>query len=533
MASSSRPGLARSVSRARARTSVPRSTTARSSSTARTPAPSGDRRAWYGRGTIEDLWVRRDRGARRGHRDAPCVERGAELGRRLPHPRSPAPRPAPATIDWTSRRPLPGRADPPARRRSAFVPVAGTTFMIATNACGHFSTCRRARSSRPAAARSAIDYDGGDGDDVVLTASAARRRSRRGRRSASPNRARCRPCFTVTDPDGDVTMRAARRRRHRHRRERPGSARRRARRPACGSSARCRRFGAVGDLRYHASCVDAVGHAATSCPSALGRRDDLLSGRGRQRQLLPHQSVANPNPNPGRPTSLPAVVRRGSFETRRRSRRCRARPCCRPRRRLRVGRVLHARDVIARPPARGRPHHDVGASGYGAHGERATPGPGSPGSRKARRATSRRILLLNNPHPTANAARVTYFARGRAGRPRLRPAGAGPRRQSSPAPIPELVDAAFGIARRVQRAGHRRARDVLRHHAALGGRARVGRLDVALDLVVHGGRGDRQLLQHLHPGREPERRPADVTLTYFPSTGAPVTRTSRSRPASA
>ena len=52
----------------------------------------------------------------------------------------------------------------------AFVPVAGTTFMIATNACGNFLDLPQGTEFTAGGRAFRIDYEGGDGDDVVLTA---------------------------------------------------------------------------------------------------------------------------------------------------------------------------------------------------------------------------------------------------------------------------------------------------------------------------------------------------------------------------
>ena len=182
-------------------------------------------------------------------------------------------------------------------------------------------------------------------------------------------------------------------------------------------------------------------------------------------------------------------------------------PAARADRRLRDGGVLHARHVGRRDSPRRRAHDDVGRRRL-----RRARRAGHAGTGDARVVRGRLAGLLldvpaaQQPQPDAErGARHLLPRAGRARRPRLRPAAAGPddglhRRRSG------ADQRGLRHPGGLHRAGHRRARDVFRHHAALGRRPRVGRLDVALDVVVHGGRGDRQLLQHLHPGGEPEQQ---------------------------
>jgi hypothetical protein len=135
------------------------------------------------------------------------------------------------------------------------------------------------------------------------------------------------------------------------------------------------------------------------------------------------------------------------------------------------------------------------------------------------------FLLLNNPHPTANAARVTYFREQ--GAPVVRdyvlPARA--RTTIFIGADPELVDAAFGmhvafsapaIAERVMYFGTTPFWE--------GGHASAGSTSLSTSWFMAEGATGNYFSTFILVAN-PNSSPADVTLTYFPSTGVPVTRT--------
>ena len=253
--------------------------------------------------------------------------------------------------------------------------------------------------------------------------------------------------LTITDPDGDVTACSANRPTPASSRTARGAARARGRRVA---RPRLAEIGAVGDLTITASCVDAVGHVSNvvSIPLSVVPTTYYLA-EGASGSFF-RTSVAVLNPNPSLAYVLGSFWREGdSFEND----------------------VIYIMEPLSRPtlqpeflagfesaafstrvmslgaiPLAVDRTMTWGDGGYGAHAERATPGPtmqawfaeGSQGYFST-------FLLLNNPHPTANAARVTYFREQ--GAPVVRdyvlPARA--RTTIFIGADPELVDAAFGM----------------------------------------------------------------------------------------
>ena len=412
----------------------------------------------------------------------------------------------------------------------AFVPVAGTTFMIATNACGNFLDLPQGTEFTAGGRAFRIDYEGGDGNDVVLTALGSAPTITTGPPLRITESGEMQAVLTITDPDGDVTACSATSSDTGIVENGTGVG------AEAGPSAgvwlvrAVPKIGAVGDLTITASCVDAVGHASNvvSIPLSVVPTTYYLA-EGASGSFF-RTNVAVLNPNPGLAYVLGSFWREGdAFEND-------VIYIMEPLSRLTLQPQFLAgfesaafstrvMSIGATPLAVDRTM-TWGDGGYGAHAERATPGPAMQAwFAEGSQGYFSTFLLLNNPHPTANAARVTYFREQ--GAPVVRdyvlPARA--RTTIFIGADPELVDAAFGmhvafsapaIAERVMYFGTTPFWE--------GGHASAGSTSLSTSwFMAEGATGD--YFSTFILVANPNSSPADVTLTYFPSTGVPVTRT--------
>jgi YVTN family beta-propeller protein len=410
----------------------------------------------------------------------------------------------------------------------SFVPAAGTTFLIATNVCGGFLDLAQDDVVIAGGRAFRLSYEGGDGDDVVLTALgtapiitsvAPQRITESGTMTVA---------LTVTDPDGDVTACSTM--------SSDGAIVDNATGVVTGRNqgiwyvTASPRLGAIGNLTLTAACIDAAGRGSNQVAidlSVVPTTYYLAEGASGP-FFRTAVSVLNPNLVPA-PISTSFWREGASFEAvRAQTLAPLSRTVLRPE--LIAGfeaaafstRVMST-DAIPLAVDRSMTWD---ASGYGAHAERATPGPATRAwFAEGAQGYFSTFLLLNNPHPVANTAHVTYF-----------------REQGPPVvrdyPLPlrarttifigadlALVNAAFGI--QVEFALPAIAERVMYFGTAPlweGGHASAGSTSLSTSwFMAEGATGS--YFNTFVLVANPNGSPADVTLTYYPSTGVPVTRT--------
>ena len=167
-----------------------------------------------------------------------------------------------------------------------------------------------------------------------------------------------------------------------------------------------------------------------------------------------------------------------------------------------------------------------GAGGYGAHTEKA----GEAGAStwyfaEGAAGYFSTYLLLGNPHATANTAHVEWLREGEPVLTRSYPLLPHSRTTIDTRADAELRDRAFGAKVELRSAGCRGADDVLRRGAAVERRRGGGGADQPGDAVGFRGRRDGTYFTTFLLLANPGTTPADVTLTYFPQDGTPVTIT--------
>jgi YVTN family beta-propeller protein/autotransporter-associated beta strand protein len=168
------------------------------------------------------------------------------------------------------------------------------------------------------------------------------------------------------------------------------------------------------------------------------------------------------------------------------------------------------------------------ATGYGAHTEKATAG-AAPAWYFAEGAQGffSSYFLLANPQPTANTAHVTYFRENAPAIVRDYPLDPGSRKTIGAADDDDLRDRSFGARIRFDLPGvAERAMYFGADPLWLGGHASAGATAPSASwFLAEGATGDYFTTFVLLAN--PNDDPADVTLTFLPDTGVPVTRSYR------
>jgi YVTN family beta-propeller protein/autotransporter-associated beta strand protein len=410
----------------------------------------------------------------------------------------------------------------------AFLPTAGMTFTIATNVCGEFADLAQDAVITASGRRFRIDYAGGDGDDVVLTALGGPPVIT----SVAPQRITesdtMSVALAVTDPDGDVSTCAASSSDGAI--VDTGTGVGAAQQNGVWHVTAAPRLGAIGALTITASCVDASGQSSNTVSIALEvvPTTYYLAEGATGSFFDTDVAVLNPNATPA-PFTASFWREGGTVEA---VRTVTLAPLSRTVLQPEQIAGFEAAAFSTRVMSTGAVPLAVDRSmrwdtgGYGAHAERATPGPalrswfaeGSQGYFST-------FLLLNNPHPVTNLARVTYF-----------------REQGAPVvrdyPLPQrtrttiylgadlaLVNASFGIqveftlpaiAERVMYFGTSPLWE--------GGHASAGSTLLSTSWFMAEGATGSYFNTFILVAN-PNGTPADVTLTYFPATGVPVTKT--------
>jgi YVTN family beta-propeller protein/autotransporter-associated beta strand protein len=167
------------------------------------------------------------------------------------------------------------------------------------------------------------------------------------------------------------------------------------------------------------------------------------------------------------------------------------------------------------------------ATGYGAHTEKATAGAAYEWTfaEGAEGSFFHTYFLLTNPHPTANTAGVWYLREGEPSLFREYQLAPGSRTTIRTALEPELRDRSFGAIVSFQRPGAaERAMYFGDDPVWLGGHAAAGATAPYSTswFLAEGATGDyfTTFVLLANPGLEA----ADVTMTYLPDTGVPVTK---------
>jgi hypothetical protein len=167
------------------------------------------------------------------------------------------------------------------------------------------------------------------------------------------------------------------------------------------------------------------------------------------------------------------------------------------------------------------------ATGYGSHTEKATAGAAYEWTfaEGAEGSFFHTYFLLTNPHPAANTAQVWYLLEGEPSLYREYPLAPSSRMTIRTAIEPELRDRSFGAIVSFERPGAaERAMYFGDDPAWLGGHAAAGATAPYSTswFLAEGATGDyfTTFVLLVNPSLEP----ADVTLTYLPDTGVPVTK---------